>query len=90
MKVFQMSDTVWWAGPEIESTKEAFMQHEEICETEYQELYAGFPVELSESDLDAIDYYDGGSDDLRTFRDELIISVASGIQFPTFFATSEY
>ena len=87
LKVFAMNEYDWMAGADLES-----------CVSLYLAEYAGGlprdevldePHKLSDSEMDRIEYVDPDGERC-TFREQLEKLVASGQQFPAFFASTEY
>lgn len=92
MKVFQLNQSDWWAGSDLDSVIAAFRAELGADAT------IDNPHELSDEELDRLKFVDGddpiNSDGTpggwRTFREELARSVAVGQTFPCFFASTEW
>ena len=86
MKVFAMNDCDWWAAETLEAAKAAYLK-----ETGLEEADDPFddPHELTPEEMDRLRFH---SKDwaVRSFQEQLDWMIASGQDFPAFFASTEY
>lgn len=90
MKVFQVDDSTWMAGEDGESCAAEFIKSyggEQECLDEF-----GPPVEVTAEGMATmiVTDVDEPGQPKRTFQQALDEMVAAGIEFPTFFASTEY
>jgi len=89
VKVYQLNEYDWWAGYSLESVKKAYIKETGVPE---EEAFMD-EGEVSDEAMDRFKYW-GGEDNLYdypiTFREELQHMIDQGIEFPCFFATTEY
>lgn len=88
MKVFAINDCEWWAGPDIESVKAGFIAAGYGDESSFDD-----PHEVPDPEMKRLTFVDDISDEnspKSTFREHLDLMVAQGVEFPCFFASTEY
>ena len=87
--VFAMNDCDWWVARSLD---EAIASYFEAIGDDNQKMTDG-AHELSETDLDRLQFTDPGRDQQdpvrRSFREELARRVAEGIRGPGMFASTE-
>lgn len=91
LKIFQITETEWWAGYDGESVRAAFQQT--IGEDADEQLAEfGVPEPIEDSDLDAfvVTDVDEAGQPKHTGREILADIAARGISVPCFVATTEY
>lgn len=90
IKIFEINDCEWVAARSLEEAKTFYL---EMVSGDTSVLDEGCPVELTELQLDRMTYSDDQGDpnaSKRSFREELQKRIAAGVQFPEYFATSEF
>ncbi len=91
MKIFSIDDMDWWIGADAESVWAAAVQEYGYTDEDIENFH-----ELSDAELDALQYFDVDDEDERhigdprTFRAQLDIEIAAGGKFPRFFASEEH
>ncbi len=83
MKVFEMNDIEWWAGPDHETTKEAYLIN---CDSDLEDIET--MRELSDKEMEETEYFD--ETEKLSFKEHLKNLQAKGTTFPCFFASTEY
>ncbi|MCU1285917.1 MAG: phiPLPE 70 [Acidobacteriales bacterium] len=89
IKVFEVNDTEWWAGTDLESIKTAY---KEITGIDPDDEDEGFqdPHALTDEEMETLQFSDDDGSK-RSFREQLELMVAAEREkFPTMFATTEY
>lgn len=87
-KVFQINDCDWWAGYDLKSVKAAYVKETGVTEEDAFDE----PRELTNEEMDTVLHAgdEGANKEPVTFRQELNNMIASGIELPWFFASTEY
>ena len=93
-KVYEMNECDWWADYSMEDAKKNYLKFTGMGLDDVKEDWEeGWPVELSEDDLDRIKYspdpYEEPDAEKRTFREELDGRIKKD-EVPGFFATTEF
>lgn len=86
MKVFQLNDAEYWAGPDIESVTYAYKLLTGLNDDEAFEN----PHEIPDDQLDCLFLYSDADAQQITFRAELERINSLGINEPVFFTTTEW
>lgn len=93
-KVYAMNDCDWYVAKSEEAAKASMMETvgcksaEELVE---EFCPSGYPVELSDQDLDRLKYQDDDDDSVsRSFREQLLRMIDRGEVMPGLFASTEY
>lgn len=87
IKVYAVTDTDWFAGPEAEGCTLEYLNNYDGDPDIIEEF--GDPQELPEEALQRLEFHDEERG-VCTFREELDRLIAEGATFPRFFATTEY
>lgn len=95
VKVFQMNDCYWMAGVDAKSCVQSFCENVGCTLEEYQEDHGSggqYPLEISGGDLDQnkLRLVDKPGQPEITFRESLDSMIKNRVQFPQFFASTEY
>ena len=88
MEIFQMNDCDWVAAEDLESAKAFYVREHSggLPEDEAMEE----PHQISDYEMGHNRFRLEDSDELRTFRQELIRRIKAGDEFPCFFASTEF
>lgn len=92
LKIWQVTDAEWFAAVSAEDALKAYAEYAEGCYGKNSDEGKTLLEEFGEpvpSDMDRLKFTDDDGES-RTFREELARRIASGDDFPQFFATSEY
>ncbi len=85
-KVYQINDCDWWAGYGLESTKAAYIEETGVtAEDAFDE-----PRELTDEDMMRLQFTGDGESLLISFHEQLDKMISENIEFPCFFASTEY
>lgn len=88
VKVFAINDCEWWAGKDLESVKAAFIAQGYGDESSFDD-----PHEVVDTEMQRLTYVDDLADvasPKSTFREHLDLMIARAVEFPCFFASTEY
>lgn len=89
MKIFKLNDCDWYAAKDMKSAIEQIMfDMSDTCEF----CVDSSAHELTDDEMDSlkfVDYTDSPTT-TRTFREQLVIMVERGDEFPCLFATTEF
>jgi len=91
--VYGMDDCTWYAGEGVLAVMSALVKDTGITMDEYySETLGAEPHRLTDEEMDHMLYYidDDRSGPSRSFRGELDHMIAEGVEFPCFFATTEF
>lgn len=90
IKIFSLNEFDWWAGADLESVKNAYLEETGLDAEEAFE--DDTPEELSDADLDRLRFHYDLDDRSKTisFREQLEDMVRSGMSFPCFFGSTEF
>ena len=86
MKVFAINEVDWWAAETLEEAKSDYLKERGMEEAD--EPFDD-PHELDAEAMDRFRFHDDDGTTI-SFREQLEIMVASGREFPAFFASTEY
>lgn len=84
MKVFEINDIEWWAGPDLKTTKDAYLTQTENDVEDTETMH-----ELSDEEMESSEFFHEGNMPM-SFKDRLKELVDKGESFPCFFASTEY
>lgn len=93
IKIFQMNDCDWWAADSLESAIQDCMEQYGYTREQVEE---DEPRELTDEELDSLQYTDDPSDseaETRTFREQLKVMQQEPEKYtphPCLFASTEY
>lgn len=88
-RVFQMNDCDWMAGESLEACKAEYLKNYWGGSTGREDEAFEDPSEIPAEAMDRMKFCDDDGSK-RTFREELDRLVALGLEFPRFFASTEY
>ena len=87
-RVFVVDESTWMAGYDGKSCLKAYLKTYG-GEKEYTDEF-GDPEELSDEDMQHKKLWDEDAGPPQTFQEALDEMIAKNVEFPTFFASSEY
>lgn len=89
IRVYALTDCDWYAGADVQSCVDLYLANSGDAETLTEH---GVPEPLADEDMERLEFHDMEEIPkvVRSFRAELDRLIASGAEFPVFFATSEY
>jgi hypothetical protein len=93
VKVFRLNDCDWYAGASIGECVADYVKTVGIAIEEAVDKDAR---ELTDADMERLKFHDfedegeSGKVVVRTFKEQLALLIERGVEFPTFFASTEY
>lgn len=92
VKIFKLNDYDWVAATSLDEAKLCLSKlvHDGSIGEEFHDNYIDCPNELSEADLDRMQFVSDEHPENRSFREELKHNLSVGEEVPFFFASTEY
>lgn len=88
IRIFALNDCDWYAGADLESCIQDYLEMTSAAREDVIEN----PHELDDEAMDRLVFVDDTGDTTvrRSFREQLDRMIAEGVEFPNFFASTEY